>query len=365
MHGEVHERSTSNINWDNEENIGKSSGLKRQTSFQDLVEMYPFEYESGLKRPNIRQVHPTVLRSFCSTYAILFLFWIFVLITGEYLIYHYNISKCSFPELSKNSPDDIHIALIGDPQLTDKYSYKWVKKSGFLVTKIIEFYSDIYMRKNFQLLQLYHDPDVIFLMGDLFDSAKVLTDKEFEKEFHRYKWIFKSQNNIQQYTLSGNHDIGYDIDKNHQFSLAKRFSNYFGPINFDIIINGISFIFISATTLDENSSHYQLYKDTDSFIQSKKFDFSRNSSLILPRVLLHHIPLWRAPEMNCGSLRNRNEFLKDHSGYSYRNMLDQSITNQLLKIIKPFLTFSGDDHDYCKIKHSNTTTEVRFSFIFN
>ena len=43
-------------------------------------------------------------------------------------------------------------------------------------------------------------------------------------------------------------------------------------------------------------------------------------------------------------------------------MLQQPISKRLIELFKPLLTFSGDDHDYCTIKHTNSTTEVLFYY---
>lgn len=50
-----------------------------------------------------------------------------------------------------------------DPQLTDVYSYSYVTR-GSILLRLIEFFSDIYMKKCFQLLQYFHKPKVYFFI---------------------------------------------------------------------------------------------------------------------------------------------------------------------------------------------------------
>ncbi len=58
---------------------------------------------------------------------------------------------------------------------------------GGIIADIIGFYSDLYMRRTFHLLQSHLDPTHIFILGDLLDSAKRqvlgIAGKEFAGQF--------------------------------------------------------------------------------------------------------------------------------------------------------------------------------------
>ena len=105
-------------------------------------------------------------------------------------------------------------------------------------------------------------------------------------------------------------------------------------------------------------------------------DFKEQRSIIndLPSVLLTHVPLYRAPGTPCGPLRERwppsktlnaKEPLEDdppnairvEGGYQYQNVLQQSISKDLIhRIGNVEHVFSGDDHDYCEIVHREYTS---------
>ena len=140
---------------------------------------------------------------------------------------------------------------------------------------------------------------------------------------------------------------------------------------------------ISAPTLDESKSYQAAYADTMRFMESstdpslpspaKKMaeiavmEPTRHWNVTTrmttradhPRVLLHHVPLWRPKGETCEGERTRNKFLSHRSGYSYINVLPQDISRVITGLFKPLISLSGDDHDQCKMKHG-TFFEVCF-----
>jgi hypothetical protein len=89
------------------------------------------------------------------------------------------------------------------------------------------------------------------------------------------------------------------------------------------------------------------------------------------RVLISHIPLWRAPDTPCTYDRS-NEFEEPVSvldaGWhretagqieqgvdryaTYQNTLSRPVSEWLLRSLKPDLIFSGDNHDHCHVRHT-------------
>ncbi|KAL2755801.1 hypothetical protein ACRALDRAFT_1082099 [Sodiomyces alcalophilus JCM 7366] len=91
----------------------------------------------------------------------------------------------------------------------------------------------------------------------------------------------------------------------------------------------------------------------------------------LPTILLTHVPLYREPGTPCGPLRERwpptppppgqtDPVEPDHrnaipisKGYQYQNVLSEEDSVRLVKSIGNVVqVFSGDDHDYCEVIHS-------------
>jgi len=90
------------------------------------------------------------------------------------------------------------VAIIADPQLTDRYSYHFTSQGapqfalpslyqpphvllpffsckcilGGVLAWIIEFYSDLFMQRSFSYMQRFLKPTHVILLGDLLDSTK-------------------------------------------------------------------------------------------------------------------------------------------------------------------------------------------------
>ncbi|CAJ2500037.1 Uu.00g028900.m01.CDS01 [Anthostomella pinea] len=96
-----------------------------------------------------------------------------------------------------------------------------------------------------------------------------------------------------------------------------------------------------------------------------------------PTILLTHVPLYRNPGTPCGPLREHSPPAKppagqdtpvipDHgnaisvsNGYQYQNVLSDEDSIRLIKSIGNVKhAFSGDDHDYCELVHSEQKENV-------
>ncbi|PVH13524.1 uncharacterized protein CXQ87_001629 [Candidozyma duobushaemuli] len=74
------------------------------------------------------------------------------------------------------------------------------------------------------------------------------------------------------------------------------------------------------------------------------------------KVLLSHVPFYRDPKVQtCGPLRESPVFHLG-PGYQYQSALSSDISDELLTKIRPVVSFTGDDHDYCDVTHPLTGT---------
>lgn len=97
-----------------------------------------------------------------------------------------------------------------------------------------------------------------------------------------------------------------------------------------------------------------------------------------PTILLTHVPLYRAPGTPCGPKREhwppakppkgqKGPVIPDErnaisvvGGYQYQNVLNEADSVKLVKSIGNVKhVFSGDDHDYCEVVHSDAKENVR------
>ncbi|KAF0714039.1 hypothetical protein As57867_004070, partial [Aphanomyces stellatus] len=144
--------------------------------------------------------------------------WALVFAWGELGASRLALSSCNW---TGRLPNEFHLAVVADPQLTDYYSYDMVKGSWALW--LTEFYSDVYMRRHFQLLARKGNVHGVILLGDLFDGGRILTLEEHAIHMRRFEWIFGGHHpQIQFWNMSGNHDVGIRRWNNHRANSLHR-----------------------------------------------------------------------------------------------------------------------------------------------
>ncbi|KAF0477183.1 Metallo-dependent phosphatase [Gigaspora margarita] len=280
--------------------------------------------------------------------------WISALLVGEIFIFYYAMRKCSWPynpHWDTSLADPFRIALIADPQIIDSYSYG---RTGIL-QRVSEIYPDMYMRKNWINLQNIFDPDAIIFLGDLMDGGREWDDDKWEDELFRYRHLFlpKKPTRTPIYYLVGNHDIGFG--DNVILRAYERFRKVFGKTNYNVVLGNHSIVVVDTVTL--SGSNESLKEEGINLIKRLENDSSNN----LPRILMTHIPLYRPPNTDCGPLRQNGHYINQGAGYQYQNLVTESLSNFILNSINPILIFSGDDHDYCEIRHERESKVIEIS----
>lgn len=220
-------------------------------------------------------------------------------------------------------------------------------------------------------------------------------------------------------SLPGNHDLGFGDQI--KLSVRNRFETYFGEGNrIDVVGNhtfvSVDTVSLSAGSSDEAKRHdlREIYEPVQNFLgglkKEKQKAVSRELRLLrgeitesqfkhgieeldkvksddkptadikapeLPTILLTHVPLHRPPGTPCGPLREKHPPSKppkgqttpvvpDHrnaisvsAGYQYQNVLNEKDSENLIeKVGNVVHAFSGDDHDYCFVKHSAAQANV-------
>ncbi|KAI0021178.1 putative manganese ion homeostasis [Xylariomycetidae sp. FL0641] len=118
--------------------------------------------------------------------------------------------------------------------------------------------------------------------------------------------------------------------------------------------------------------------ETADYSTLPSIDPGENGAADFPTILLTHVPLYRDPGTPCGPMRehwpptpppkgqttpvipdNRNA-ISVSAGYQYQNVLNDEDSIKLIKTIGNVKhVFSGDDHDYCEVVHSEQKENVR------
>ncbi|CDO94043.1 unnamed protein product [Kluyveromyces dobzhanskii CBS 2104] len=211
---------------------------------------------------------------------------------------------------------------------------------------------DNYHTRNWKFFHDNMRPDSVFFLGDLFDGGRNWEIDEWMNEYERFNSIFpKKPGHLTVASLPGNHDIGFG-NTIVETSL-ERFTTFFGDPSSQWTVGNHTFVLLDTISLShrDNVNISSVPRD---FMQ--RFEMS---SPKYPRVLLTHVPLYRDPaEQTCGPIRESQKLFPLIAGDQYQTVIDEDLSQEVLSAVQPKIIFSGDDHDYCHIKHSYTAKNV-------
>lgn len=275
------------------------------------------------------------------------LVWFFLIFYQESYIFKEALRSCSFDSWTDPAlPTDQKLALLGDPQLVDENTYAR-RGVALMLTK---FYTDLYMRRNYRLLNAYFSLNTIIFTGDLFDGGREWSDKVWQREYDRFTSIFHTRSSTKIITsLPGNHDIG--ISDGIKNSVYHRFRQYFGETS--QVLDSGAWEIVVLDTVALSSPDREVYKFPRTFLE--EWSATRNSK---PKLLVTHIPLYRETDASCGPLRESKNSIRIQRGHQYQNVLDPAISDEIWTKVKPSVIFAGDDHDYCDHQHDNGIHEI-------
>ena len=234
------------------------------------------------------------------------------------------------------------VALLADPQIMDEHSYPGRPQ---FVNWLTQQHLDNYHRKNWVYMHAELNPDSVIFLGDLFDGGRDQDQEHWTKEYQRFMRIFEPRPGTLTVTsLAGNHDIGFGdsvVDSSLQL-----FRAFFGEPSKAIDVGNHTFVLLDTISLS-NKKDLDISAKPKAFLET--FDVHVQK---YPRILLTHVPLWRnVREQTCSGPRESKIPFPAMYGYQYKTLIDSSLTDVILSRVQPEIVFSGDDHDYCQIKH--------------
>ncbi|OQR86766.1 hypothetical protein THRCLA_10515 [Thraustotheca clavata] len=254
--------------------------------------------------------------------------WLLLFTLGELGASRYAVHSCSWANIDQH---EHRLVVIADPQLTDYYSYGMARGSWTLA--LTEFYSDLFMRRNFQQITRMHTPpDSVLVLGDIFDGGRILDAEAHTKHRDRFNWIFDTgRQSIQFYNMTGNHDVG--IREWYSDEAAKKFQEQFGPSQYTVVLGHVELVVIDTIAMLSSNSTVR-----DAALEFVKTYGSMKSKHNYPRLLFTHIPLYRPNQgATCGP--SRHSPIKQGQGVSYQNVIPKQTTDFILAMIEPAHVF--------------------------
>ncbi|XP_006868769.1 PREDICTED: metallophosphoesterase 1 [Chrysochloris asiatica] len=307
--------------------------------------------------------HPLKKRSFLllKLFAIVFA----VLLFCEFLIYYLVIFQCNWPEVktpahgrAQGSPEPVLKAMfLADTHLLGEVRGHWLDKLR----------REWQMERAFQTALWLLQPEVVFILGDIFDEGKWSSSQAWADDVERFQKMFRHPQHVQLKVIAGNHDIGF----HYQMSAykIKRFEKVFNSEKL-FSWKGINFVMVNSVAMEGDGCGICSETEAELFEISHKLNCSRKhvtpssgcgDRQQLPAsapVLLQHYPLYRRSDANCVGEDAAPPKEKNIPFKERYDVLSQEASRKLLWWVQPRLVLSGHTHSGCEVIHSGGVLEV-------
>nr|XP_021538704.1 metallophosphoesterase 1 isoform X3 [Neomonachus schauinslandi] len=335
-----------------------------------------------------------------------------VLLFCEFLIYYLVIFRCDWPEVKTPAHDSgqktLKAMFLADTHLLGEVRGHWLDKLR----------REWQMERAFQTALWLLQPEVVFILGDIFDEGKWSSSQAWADDVERFQKIFRHPRHVQLKVVAGNHDIGF----HYQMSTykIKRFEKVFNPERL-FSWKGMNFVLVNSVALEGDGCHICSEAEAELIEISHKLNCSREvgehlkaqvrlfwhllwgrslhfvfgASLSAPflsyrsgragsggltdfspqkrgpgrcrgapllpasaPVLLQHFPLFRRSDANCSG-EDAAPLEERAIPFKERyDVLSREASQQLLWWLRPRLILSGHTHSACEVLHGAGVPEI-------
>ncbi|GJJ70354.1 ethanolamine phosphate phosphodiesterase [Entomortierella parvispora] len=154
--------------------------------------------------------------------------------------------------------------------------------------------------------------------------------------------LIRSEGKSVRLYVAGNHDYGFGNTIIRQ--AVKRYKREFGSVNYEIQVGNHTIVVLDTLALSSNIT--SIRDEAQEFLTRIAKEEPTS-----PRILFTHVPLFRMDSTFCGERREADNSIVDDYGEQYQNLVNSTLTKDVLRSIRPDVVFSGDDHDWCEIAH--------------
>lgn len=265
--------------------------------------------------------------------------------------------NCRWPALDSSNKDNnitsnkepVKIMVIADAHLLGSRRGHWFDKLR----------REWQMYRAFQTAITLHNPEIVFVLGDLLDEGQDCSEQEFNYYIERFYSLFEVPETTKMYIVVGNHDIGFHYRVNPY--LQKRFEAGFKAPSVQLIsVRGNNFVLINSMALEGDGCF--LCKPAEEELKkiektlkcaqdfSKDCDPKRKLEIYSRPILMQHYPLYRESDKECNDFDAAPFPEKEERFREKLECLSKEATYTILKQIKPRLALSGHTHHGCTRK---------------
>ncbi|KAM9056022.1 metallophosphoesterase 1 isoform 6-T11 [Megaptera novaeangliae] len=265
-----------------------------------------------------------------------------VLLFCEFLIYYLVIFRCSWPAVKTpadagglGTPEPVLRAMfLADPHLLGAVRGHWLDKLR----------REWQMERAFQTALWLLQPEVVFILGDIFDEGKWSSSQAWADDVGRFWKIFRHPPHVQLRAVAGNHDIGFHYQMNTY--KIKRFEKVFNPERL-FSWKGINFVMVNSVALEGDGCDICSGAEAELLEISHRLNCSRE-----------HFPLYRRNDANCSGEDAAPPDEKYTPFKERYDALSQEASRKLLWWLRPRLVLSGHTHSACEVLHGAGVLEV-------
>ncbi|XP_045513885.1 metallophosphoesterase 1 homolog isoform X2 [Pieris brassicae] len=274
----------------------------------------------------------------------------FIYVYCEYLIYYVTQLQCRWPTVEKNvmkNDKPVYAMVLADIHLLGSKNGHWLDKER----------REWQMHRAFQTAMTLHNPELVFILGDIFDEGKWSSQKEFNEYVERFKKLFEIPKGTTLHVVAGNHDIGFHYKITPQ--LANRFEVelHAPPVKL-ISIRGNHFILINSMAMEGDGCRLcsravaELEKIADTLKCSSGSTLCKGKTRVAKYsrpILMQHYPLYRESDTAC----TESEAPVSRNLFEERwDCLSKESTEYLIESLLPRAAFGAHTHNSCLIRHS-------------
>lgn len=315
--------------------------------------------EMGFERQNF---HPLKRKSALLLKLIAVVFA--VLLFCEFLIYFLAIFQCNWPEVKTTAYDGkqatrepvLKAMFLADTHLLGEFLGHWLDKLR----------REWQMERAFQTALWLLQPEVVFILGDVFDEGKWSTPEAWADDVERFQKMFRHPSHVQLKVVAGNHDIGFHYEMNTY--KVERFEKVFSSERL-FSWKGINFVMVNSVALNGDGCGICSEAEAELIEVSHRLNCSREArgsrrcgpGLLLPAsapVLLQHYPLYRRSDANCSGEDAAPPEERDIPFKENYDVLSREASQKLLWWLQPRLVLSGHTHSACEVHHGGRVPEL-------
>ncbi|KFO90063.1 Metallophosphoesterase 1, partial [Buceros rhinoceros silvestris] len=286
----------------------------------------------------------------------------------EFLIYYVVIFQCQWPEVKgradmgekETSASVLKAMILADTHLLGEIKGHWLDKLR----------REWQMERSFQTALWFLQPDIVFVLGDVFDEGKWSSPQAWADDVRRFRKMFSHPVSTELVVLVGNHDIGFHYEMTTY--KVNRFEKIFNFTSGKLITRkGTNFVLVNSVAMEGDGcavcraaeaklvalSHRLNCSQQPPGHSSKRCGDVEKLPASAP-ILLQHYPLYRKSDAKCSGEDTAPPEEKNTLFKEKYDVLSREASQKLMWWFRPRLVLSGHTHSACEVLHAGKIPEI-------